>query len=137
MSTKAATGPCYNAVHSFFAPRGRVWASLLYSCSPRLWLDNLATRLKSMKGARAEQFAGKQLIVIVIWHLSCKLKARNFDSGLSQLSSCHVMSCGDRKSFRPSSGCCLLNFISPLQARESHSIDTLMGTVLWSSISEG
>ena len=90
-----------------------------------------------MKGARAEQCAGKQWIVIVNWHLSCKLKARNFDSGLSQLSSYHVMSCGDRKSFRPSSGCCLLNFISPLQARESHSIDTLMGTVLWSSISEG
>jgi hypothetical protein len=67
------------------------------------------------------------------WHLSCKLKARNFDSGLSQLSSCHVMSCGDRKSFRPSSGCCFLNFMSPLQARESHSVDMLMRTVLWSS----
>lgn len=66
------------------------------------------------------------------WHLSCKLKARNFDSGLSQLSSCQVMSCGDRKSFWPSSGCCLLNFMSPLQARESHSVNMLMGTLLWS-----
>ena len=74
-----------------------------------------------MKNAGAEQCAGKQWIMSGDWHLSCKVKARNFDSGLSQLSSCQVMSCGDRKSFRPSSGCCLLNFMSPLQARESHS----------------
>ena len=48
--------------------------------------------------------------------LSCRLNARNLDSGLSQWSSCQVMSAGARNSARPSSACARRNLISPLRA---------------------
>lgn len=57
----------------------------------------------------------------VLRHLSCRLKARNLDSGLSQLSSCQVMSCGCRKSGRPSNGCPRRNFMRPLQEHRNGS----------------
>mmetsp|Transcript_11212 Transcript_11212/g.41556 ORF Transcript_11212/g.41556 Transcript_11212/m.41556 type:complete len:299 (-) Transcript_11212:1709-2605(-) len=56
------------------------------------------------------------------WPLSCSVKARNRDSALSQLSSCHVTSWSLRNSPLPSNGCATLNLQSPPMNRKYPSL---------------